>query len=283
MICSAVINNELSKEDFIKAMHTHKANFAAPLRYDVPSDSCGCQPAIYDAGETVKANNYFIDSIVMNGIRSYSEDNNKHIVALAKHDVYTRPPILAEAKIHFQRMSGILKQGEIDRYKWEKGSEAEGILIKDVDGKIFDYPLNYRWIKSVFSTAVVLISSLENMDIIIKSLFENVHSLAENVRLDKSNNTFNSIMGDYKLFAVGPEFVTSCPLSESELQTGCTSYLGINNNLKLVDTTKTLKGGIIDSYHNILKDELMAYDKRVNEGNIALSWPKYFGIDKKIN
>ena len=54
MFCSTFINDELSREDFIKAIHKYNANLAAPLKYVVSPDDCGCQPAIYDDQEVFK-------------------------------------------------------------------------------------------------------------------------------------------------------------------------------------------------------------------------------------
>ena len=67
LFVSGFIENEISKDDFIKAIHQYNAHFAAPLTRIVSPDDIGCQPVIYDENEMYKTGNFFIDTIIHTG------------------------------------------------------------------------------------------------------------------------------------------------------------------------------------------------------------------------
>jgi len=281
MAYPTIINNELSREEFIDAINTRSIPFVAPLKYMTSHDSCGCQPAVYDTVETLKTNNYFIDSIVKN-MERYSENKNLSLVMLAKQDAYARQPTLAEAKMDFLRLAGTVSAKELDFYKWKKGSDVDGILIEDANGKIFDYPLNYRWIKSVFSTAIIPAQSLDNLSPFMGSLFNNVDSLSEIVCANNSKDTFRLIRGDYTLIAIAPNAIGSCSIESSTFDSYIRNF-SIEKHLKIIDKSKIPKIGASEGYYEfIFESERQGYDAQTKKGD-KLSLPSCFDINNRIN
>jgi len=260
LFASGFIEDEISKEDFVKAIYTYNARFAAPLKCIILPDENGCQPVIYDNNEMYKTRNFFIDTIVRN-IDKYSEDNNLRIAALAKQDICAREPTLSEARLSFRKKAEILDKEELETYRYKKGSIQEGMLLRDTDDKIYDFPSNYRWVKSIFMTAVSVIKGNENEIEVMDNLLNTIDAISEKIYSNKANIDYKLIHVQYTHVEVGPMRGYHRPISDSDKRCGYMSNFTLEDIHNFFNKTKIPTICATDRYfENIFYEELRGYD-----------------------
>jgi hypothetical protein len=302
MICSIFITEELPQEEFITAVKKYDASIIAPVSYPISLDGCGCRPGIFDETVLSHLNDRYRNGIVLGALKNDSKDKGKNILAFTRHDMYVTPTTESEAKILFQQISGMTGNANIEQYKWDKNEDAEGILIKDVSGNIFDYPVNYRWEKSVFHTAAVPLTSLtikgETLDDLMEPMLYAVNRLAFIVNRQAPNTGLKMMVGDYNIYSITPDSTTYCTIPQPDFLHGeidfekkeniQSAFSAIQSNANSMNSRnkfsdllrfRSVERDMMLSNTNFLKEELRGYDAQIGQG-IMTSFPEYFSIKK---